>query len=119
MEIYEYIGKCVREHRGERRTQAQLAEDAGLTRSTIANLELGRQQVPLEQLVLIARALKIDYRDLLPPPELLPVPGIGPVTAETVRERAPETASFIDRLQEMRPNDDEQKPQAGSQAGNS
>lgn len=109
MDIYEFVGRSVRDRRDRLNvTQQKLADEAGLTRSTLANLEVGRQQVPLEQLILIARALGVDYRELLPPPELLPVPGTGPITAETVAERAPETASFIARLQEMEPDDDQQ-----------
>ncbi len=115
MELYEYIGNAVRARRDElNQTQAELAKTAGVTRSTIANLETGRQQVPLDQLVEIARALGIDYRDLLPSPDLLPRSGVGPITAETVRERAPATASFIERLRQAEtdrePNAEAEKP---------
>jgi transcriptional regulator with XRE-family HTH domain len=47
-------------------TQQQLADQAGLTRSSIANVEAGRQRVPLHVLAAIALALKVEPQDLLP-----------------------------------------------------
>lgn len=105
MQLYEFIGQAVRTRRTEAGfRQSDLAAASGVTRSTIANLETGRQQVPLEQLVSIARCLSVDYREFLPPPAvLLGTPG-GPVTAETVSQRAPATASLIEELQQASPD---------------
>ena len=105
MQLYEFIGQAVRTRRLEAGfRQADLAAASGVTRSTIANLETGRQQVPLEQLVSIARSLSMDYRELLPPPAVLFGSTGGPVTVETLSQRAPATASLIEELQQARPD---------------
>lgn len=47
-------------------TQAQLARAVGLSRTSITNVEKGRQSVLVHTLVEIARVLRADPRDLLP-----------------------------------------------------
>lgn len=97
--IYESIGQRVRTRREEcDLTQAALAAAAGLARSSISNLEIGAQRVPLEQLVRIAHALGCDYRELLPPPSELVETQAGPLTVETLQTRAPATAQFLETL---------------------
>ncbi|MDB4889233.1 MAG: hypothetical protein JWL61_1088 [Gemmatimonadetes bacterium] len=97
--LYELVGRAVRGRREDiNLTQAQLARAAGLKRSSISNLEIGTQKVPLEQLVLIARALSCDYRELLPRPKEVSETGTGPITVENLRTQAPVTADFIEQL---------------------
>jgi transcriptional regulator with XRE-family HTH domain len=60
-------------------TQNQLAGYMGLSRTSIANIEAGRQALDLEGAALVARVLRIAVGDLiaaddLPPLELPPVP---------------------------------------------
>ncbi|NAS22160.1 helix-turn-helix domain-containing protein [Herbidospora sp. NEAU-GS84] len=47
-------------------SQAELAEHLGLTRSSVANLETGRQRIALHLCVLIAKALSTEVIALLP-----------------------------------------------------
>ena len=46
--------------------QAEIAQAIGLTRASIANIETGRQRIPLHHLYSLARALKVDVYALLP-----------------------------------------------------
>ncbi len=46
--------------------QAQVAELVGLSRASISNIEHGRQPVTIETLMLIAKALHVSLKDLLP-----------------------------------------------------
>jgi transcriptional regulator with XRE-family HTH domain len=48
-------------------TQASLAERAGMDRSTLSGIELGKHNVPLDTICRLAWALGLDVRDLLTP----------------------------------------------------
>lgn len=66
--IYEAVGKRIQELRTAKRiTQATVAEEARLTRQSVANIEHGRQRFLLHTFIDIARALGIPPADLLPP----------------------------------------------------
>jgi len=72
----------------EIRSQAALAGAVGLTRSSIANIETGRQRPPVHVALLIAGALGVRVDQLLPSS-----PGAGEaVTAGTVPGRQDESA---------------------------
>ena len=47
-------------------TQGELAEEAGYTRTSIANLEAGRQKMPAYGLYRVARALGVRLWEILP-----------------------------------------------------
>lgn len=65
--FYRAVGELVRAARSAARmTQAQLADGANLTRSSIANIEAGRQRVPLHVFAMIAEALDTEPAKLLP-----------------------------------------------------
>jgi transcriptional regulator with XRE-family HTH domain len=66
-ELYRGIGIRIRQER-ERRgwTQGELADRVGLGRTSMTNIEGGRQRLLVHQLWRIARALSIQARDLLP-----------------------------------------------------
>lgn len=66
-ELYSQFGQLVRRHR-ERLglNQAEIGQAIGLTRASIANIETGRQRIPLHHLYSLARALKVDVHALLP-----------------------------------------------------
>jgi transcriptional regulator with XRE-family HTH domain len=108
MQIYEYIGTALRDRRtAAGRTQQELADAAGLKRSTLAMIETGRQQVSLDQLIDLSRALQIDYRELLPVPDyLVPARNVR-VTLDTMHAQAPTTAGLIARLQQKTGTDHE------------
>jgi transcriptional regulator with XRE-family HTH domain len=48
-------------------TQEELASLSGVSRPQIANIELGRSDIPTRTLILIAAALGVSPGDLLPP----------------------------------------------------
>jgi DNA-binding XRE family transcriptional regulator len=67
--FYEEVGRRIREARLRRKpklTQQALAKQVGLTRTSITNVEKGRQKFLLHTLTDIARALQVDPASLLP-----------------------------------------------------
>lgn len=59
--IYEAVGGNIRRERLVRElNQTELARRVGLSRTSITNLELGRQSILVHQLVSIANALGVD-----------------------------------------------------------
>ena len=65
--FYGHVGRRLREVRTSAHlTQAQLAKAVDMTRSSIANLEAGRQRVPLHLLIWIAEIVDVRPADLLP-----------------------------------------------------
>lgn len=65
--LYAAIGRAIREARHDREmTQEQVANAIGLRRTSIVNIEAGRQRLPLDTLYDIADALNIQAVSLLP-----------------------------------------------------
>lgn len=65
--FYEGFGALVRVSRAAAGlTQDELGARVGLTRSSVANVESGRQRPPLHVLVSVAQALGVNPCDLLP-----------------------------------------------------
>ena len=65
--LYEEVGRRIRTARvGRGVTQDALAERVGLTRTSITNVEAGKQKLPLHTLFEIAAALQVEVRELLP-----------------------------------------------------
>ncbi len=66
-ELYSQFGQLLRRHR-ERLglNQAEIGQAIGLTRASIANIETGRQRIPLHHLYSLALALRVDVHALLP-----------------------------------------------------
>lgn len=65
--FYRAVGRRVRTARtGADLTQDELAEAVDLSRSSIANLEAGRQRIPLHLFAVIAEKLAVPISDLLP-----------------------------------------------------
>lgn len=65
--FYVEFGKLVRGHRQRLGlTQDQLGERVGLSRTSITNIEQGRQKVLLHQVVILAESLEISPEALLP-----------------------------------------------------
>jgi transcriptional regulator with XRE-family HTH domain len=65
--LYRHVGGRIRAARGKELSQDALALAVGLTRSSISNIEKGRQKLLLHTLVDIANALKVEAATLLPP----------------------------------------------------
>lgn len=70
--LYQLVGEKVRNLREAkqgtrgRMTQSELAALVGLERTSITNIELGNQKVPLHVLYRIAESLKAPISDVLP-----------------------------------------------------
>ena len=65
--IYRFFGRRLRELRERKHVpQEELAALSGLTRSSIANIESGRQRVLLHQLLRFAEALNVEIDALVP-----------------------------------------------------
>src|SRR5260370_29490164 len=85
--FYATVGSKVRSARlAAKISQASLASQVGLTRSSVANLEAARQRTSLYHFVLISRALKADVNELLP--EFSSAPGEAHISADVARELA-------------------------------
>lgn len=71
-QFYNDVGKRIKAMRiGAGMSQATLAKLIGFNRSSIANLEAGRQRIALHLFALIAEALDVDPEALLPNFDLL------------------------------------------------
>ncbi len=95
--LYGQFGRLVRGHRqrlGLR--QDQLAERVGLSRTSITNIERGRQKVLLHQVFLLAESLEISPEALLPSVGMAEVsPRIEQKLAEHLRGAEKEWARRI------------------------
>lgn len=69
-EYYEEVGRLIAEARRDRLTQEELAKRVSLTRTSITNIEKGRQRVMLHTLAQIAEVLGVSVSALLPDMEL-------------------------------------------------
>ena len=67
--FYKALGARIREVRGSKLTQEELARFVKLTRTSIVNIESGRQKLLVHNLFLIAAALGVRPTDLLLPLE--------------------------------------------------
>jgi transcriptional regulator with XRE-family HTH domain len=68
-QLYEDIGRRIRDARQRRDyTQADLARSLGMTRSSVANFEAGRQRVTVHLLLQIAEELGSSVSELLGEP---------------------------------------------------
>lgn len=66
-DLYIIVGKKVRDFRElHDKTQADISTETGINRATISNIESGKQQVSLQYLYLIAKALETEITTFLP-----------------------------------------------------
>jgi transcriptional regulator with XRE-family HTH domain len=65
-DFYTAVGRRIAKARSGRLTQEALAKKTALTRTSIVNIEKGRQQILLHTLVDIAQALHIPVIELIP-----------------------------------------------------
>jgi transcriptional regulator with XRE-family HTH domain len=85
--LYSFLGQRISELRQKSRlTQADLAAAVGLTRTSVTNIEKGRQRVPLHTFFDIAAALGTEASDLLP--SKISFPSAEPKIPDTVSKRA-------------------------------
>jgi transcriptional regulator with XRE-family HTH domain len=66
--FYQQLGENIRKCRKRRKlSQDALAKLVGLTRTSLTNIESGRQHPPLHTFCEIVEQLKVDISELLPP----------------------------------------------------
>jgi transcriptional regulator with XRE-family HTH domain len=82
--LYREFGiRLATERKRKRLSQAQLGELANLSRTSITNIECGRQPIQLHQLYIFASLLRVDAHSLLPKESaLVPEPSITIETKE-------------------------------------
>ena len=65
--LYEQLGRTIAKVREEKDySQEKLAKKVRLTRTSITNIERGRQRIQLHTLYMIADILKVELSELLP-----------------------------------------------------
>lgn len=65
--LYKKLGQQLRQKRESANlTQAQLAERVTVLRTSITNIEAGRQKAPLHLLYELCAVLQVDIKDMLP-----------------------------------------------------
>lgn len=109
--LYKALGERLKAHRERqdtargRVTQAKLAQEVGLERTSITNIERGNQKVPLHVLYRICEALQVPISDVLPPASEIKFAGEQPMLEEVTfagrTEKVPpllmqKLAQFID-----------------------
>jgi transcriptional regulator with XRE-family HTH domain len=87
--FYQRLGDLVRGRRKERHlTQEQLAELWKLNRTTVVNIEKGRQRISVHQLVVLADYLGCASADLIPSRET------RHVLSDELRVKVPDERAF-------------------------
>ncbi|MFL5560842.1 MAG: helix-turn-helix domain-containing protein [Gemmatimonadaceae bacterium] len=98
--LYRAVGLRIRERRDALgMTQETLANDAGISRSSLANLERGRQQIPLHVVLALAESLNVEMAALLPTrTEITPMGGVSVRLGDASLVLSPETLKLIAAL---------------------
>lgn len=98
VKLYELIGARLKQRRLEReKTQAWLAERVGMLRTSITNIEKGRQKPPLHVIYALCDALDGDPLEILPTLEEVRqfVDQDVIINAEHMARLPPKTARFL------------------------
>jgi transcriptional regulator with XRE-family HTH domain len=92
--VYPIFGRRLRELRDEKHiSQDELASFSGLTRSSIANIESGKQRVFLHQILQFAARLKVELKDLVRQEDF---------AFENVQEASnPRMAAFLEQVKSL------------------
>lgn len=97
--FYIEFGQNVRRQRqrvGAKLSQESLGKRVGLSRTSVTNIEKGRQQLPLHMLYSFADALGVEPNALLPDKNKLTINGKR-VTVD-LSDLPPDLADFVDRV---------------------
>jgi transcriptional regulator with XRE-family HTH domain len=95
-QLYVGIGRRIREARTKlAKNQSDLARDVELTRSSIANIEAGRQKILTHSLIRIASFLDVPVDDLLPDAEELRKSVASSSLALDLSDHSEETQHFV------------------------
>lgn len=94
--LYKLVGKLIADERIRAKlTQEELAERVGLSRPSIANVEQGRQAIPLHKFFEIATAIGVDATELIPGNVQMPVERAH---ESQVAKLPPTDAEFVSRV---------------------
>lgn len=105
--IYRQIGKIIRARRRVlEKAQALLAQEVGISRATLANIETGRQRILVHQVYAFAKALDLKLSDLLPEP--LPLRPTAewsgaPIEGDLSAEQKKQVVSLIEQVEAPTP----------------
>lgn len=97
--VYTNLGKMLRKHRELLRlSQSDIAKASGMLRTSVSNIEAGRQKPPLHVLYVLCQILKVEVADVLP--KLSSVTGvvIVDIANEWHRSKAPRTAEMLEQI---------------------
>lgn len=100
--LYRRIGEQIREWRTKAKlTQGQLADAVGVLRTSITNIEAGRQKAPLHVLYEICTVLGVEMTDILPTrTDVVQTNAISIEIGGRVGTVPPRSADFIQQLLE-------------------
>lgn len=101
--LYVQIGKSIQDLRRAKKpklTQAGLAELLGVTRTSITNIEKGRQRVPLHMLYTLCAKLSVQISDVIPAvDEVLGEASVPSAKVDSNKNSLPpKTAELLDSL---------------------
>lgn len=100
--FYRELGSQIKKARNKALlTQESLAEKVSLTRTTVTNIEKGRQQLLVHTLVDIAKVLNVSIELLLPVQQSTSIDDL--INNEAVD--SPKTQEFIKRIYDMADRD--------------
>jgi transcriptional regulator with XRE-family HTH domain len=94
-QLYKAIGDQIQAARARSRmTQTELAQRVGRTRSSIANIEAGRQRAMIHTLLQIADVLGVALRELVPERDSASHTNT-PLSSDTLDGQPPTTHDFV------------------------
>ena len=98
--LYNLIGERIRRQRVQvEMTQTELAKAVGVLRTSIANIEAGRQKPPLHLLYKLCMELGVEVAEILPNNAVISQPTM--ITLEGMpKEVPPKTAELLKQLLE-------------------
>jgi len=100
--FYFALGDRIRRARKKRKlTQDKLAKAVGLTRTSVTNIETGRQPIYIHTLVRIAELLGEPLLDLIPNPNII---GSPTKPADQLQHLKPDTRQWVSRVLQTSPN---------------
>ncbi len=119
--FYEQLGANIRKYREQRKlSQNDLAKLVSLTRTSLTNIEKGRQHPPVHTVCELVEQLKVNISELLPLPSPAPTEEPGDIT-ELVRPkvRAEDELMFIEKVIKGGTSHDDTKKQNSGAGGKS
>ncbi|MEK3698027.1 MULTISPECIES: helix-turn-helix domain-containing protein [unclassified Paenibacillus] len=97
--IYGEIGRRIREAREENKlTQEDLGKLVNLTRTSITNIERGKQKIPIDSLYYFAKILNVNVFSLLPNEGFLLSNVELPGNEEELQQFTPDVLNFAKKV---------------------